>query len=478
MTEPFTVAPDRLAVECYSGHTYAQEPRAFVWHGRRYQVARIERRWRAPEGPAFCVQAQSGDFFELWYNENADRWLIHSLKQDSQEEKEIRPKMRDFVADKVKAVPPSGIRRFFDIVATMQDVISLGIGEPDFTTPPSIIQAGITSLQEGHTHYTSNSGIRELRVALAQHLERLYGVSYDPDTELLITVGVSEALYLAFAATLDHGDEVIVPQPCFVAYNPEVVFAGGIPVNVCTNVENDFQLVAAEVEAAITPRTKAILLGYPNNPTGAVMSRDRLSDIARLADKHDLLVISDEIYDRLVYGVEHTCFPTLPGMRDRTILLGGFSKAYAMTGWRIGYAAAPAAVLAAMRKVHQYTIMSAPTTAQLAALEALKTGEEAVQEMRAKYDRRRRLIVDGLNSIGLSCFEPRGAFYAFPSVSVTGLTDEQFSEQLLTEERVACVPGNAFGQCGSGFVRCSYATSYEKLEQALERMARFARRHG
>jgi len=487
MTKPFARAllcrQDKPQVECYSGHTYAQEPRAFVWQGHRYQVVRVERRWRTPEGPVFRVEAQSGDFFELWYNEHSDRWLIRNLYKDIEAHgrapiQEVQPDMRDFVADKIKTVPPSGIRRFFDIVATMKDVISLGIGEPDFTTPPSIIRAGIASLEAGHTHYTSNSGIRELRVALAEHLERLYGVSYDPDTELLITVGVSEALYLAFAATINHGDEVIVPQPCFVAYNPEVIFAGGIPINVCTNVENDFQLVAAEVEAAITPQTKAILLGYPNNPTGAVMSRDRLLAIARLADKHDLLVISDEIYDRLVYGVEHTCFPTLPGMRERTILLGGFSKAYAMTGWRIGYAAAPAAVLGAMRKVHQYTIMSAPTTAQLAALEALKTGEEAVQEMRAKYDRRRRLIVDGLNSIGLACFEPRGAFYAFPSIAATGLTDEQFSEQLLTEEKVACVPGNAFGQCGSGFVRCSYATAYEKLEQALERMARFARRHG
>jgi aminotransferase len=386
--------------------------------------------------------------------------------------------MRSFVARKVQGVPPSGIRRFFDIAATMDDVISLGIGEPDFTTPPAIIQAGLASLEAGETHYTSNSGIRQLRVALAEHLEQLYDVSYDPETELLITVGVSEALYLAFAATLDPGDEVIVPEPCFVAYNPEVIFANGVPVNVATTVENDFQLMAAEVAAAITPRTKAILLGYPNNPTGAVMTRERLLEVARLAEQHDLLVISDEIYDRLVYGIEHTCFPALPGMRERTILLGGFSKAYAMTGWRIGYAAAPAEVLGAMRKVHQYTIMSAPTTAQFAALEALRSGEEAVQEMRARYDRRRRLIVDGLNSIGLPCFEPRGAFYAFPSIAAAGMSDEEFSERLLMEERVACVPGNAFGTCGAGFVRCSYATAYEKIEQALERMNRFVRRHG
>jgi len=386
--------------------------------------------------------------------------------------------MRDFVAAKIRRVPPSGIRRFFDIAATMDDVISLGIGEPDFATPPNIVQAGIASLEKGETHYTSNSGILELRAALADHLEKLYGVRYDPETELLITVGVSEALYLAFAATVEPVDEVIVPEPCFVSYNPEVVFAGGTPVNVQTRVQNDFQLLASQVEEVITDKTKALLLGYPNNPTGAVMSRERLLEVAQVAEKHDLLVISDEIYDRLVYGVEHTCFASLPGMRQRTILLGGFSKAYAMTGWRIGYAAAPAEVLAAMRKVHQYTIMSAPTTAQFAALEALKNSEEAVQEMRARYDRRRRLIVDGLNSIGLACFEPKGAFYAFPSIEITGMSDEEFSERLIVEEKVACVPGSAFGQSGAGHVRCSYATAYEQIEQALERLARFAQRHG
>jgi aminotransferase len=386
--------------------------------------------------------------------------------------------MREFVAKKIQTVPPSGIRRFFDIAATMDDVISLGIGEPDFATPPAIVQAGITSLNAGETHYTSNSGISELRVALAEHLEKLYGVRYDPETELLITVGVSEALYLALAATVEHGDEVIVAEPCFVSYNPEVIFAGGLPVNVDTRAENDFQLLGSQVEAVITDKTKSILLGYPNNPTGAVMSHQRLTEIAHLADKHDLLVISDEIYGRLVYGTEHTCFASLPGMQERTILLGGFSKAYAMTGWRIGYAAAPAEMLGAMRKVHQYTIMSAPTIAQYAALEALKHGEEAVQAMRARYDRRRRLIVDGLNDIGLTCFEPKGAFYAFPSIVATGMTDEEFSERLIMEEKVACVPGSAFGTCGAGHVRCSYATAYDQIEQALERMARFARRHG
>jgi aminotransferase len=386
--------------------------------------------------------------------------------------------MRNFVARQVQAVPPSGIRKFFDIAATMDDVISLGIGEPDFDTPENIVRAGIESLTSGETHYTSNSGIRELRFALADHLEQLYGVRYDPETELLITVGVSEALHLALAATVEPGDQVIVPEPCFVSYNPEVIFAGGTPVNVQTSVENDFQLLAAQVEKAITEKTKTLLLAYPNNPTGAVMTRERLQDIAHLAERHDLLVISDEIYDRLVYGMEHTCFASLPGMWPRTVLLGGFSKSYAMTGWRIGYAAAPAGILAAMRKVHQYTIMSAPTTAQYAALEALRHGEGAVQEMRARYDRRRRLIVDGLNSMGLTCFEPRGAFYAFPSIAITGMNDEEFSERLLMEEKVACVPGSAFGSCGAGHVRCSYATAYDQIEQALERMARFARRHG
>jgi len=386
--------------------------------------------------------------------------------------------MQNLIAKKVQAVPPSGLRRFFDIAGSMDDVISLGIGEPDFSTPPGILRAGIASLEAGETHYTSNLGMRELREALAEHLERLYGVRYDPETELLITVGVSEALYLALVATVDPGDEVIVPEPCFVAYNAEVMLAGGEPAGVPTYAAHDFQLLAADLEKAITPKTKALLLGYPSNPTGAVMSRERLLQVARLADEHNLLVISDELYDRLVYGVEHTCFASLPGMRSRTILLGGFSKTYAMTGWRLGYAAAPAELLDAMHKIHQYTIMSAPTPSQYAALHALKQGEEAVQAARAEYDRRRRLIVGGLNGMGLTCFEPRGAFFAFPSVGVTGLSDQEFCERLLREERVACVPGSAFGPSGVGYVRCSYATKYQQIEQALERIARFARRHG
>ena len=385
--------------------------------------------------------------------------------------------MRDFVAQRVAGVAPSGIRRFFDIAATMDDVISLGIGEPDFITPEPILSAGIKSLERGETHYTSNSGILELRQALADHLNRLYAVPYDPETQLLITVGVSEALYLALTAILNPGDEVIVPTPCFVSYQPEVVFAGGTPVALRTSVENNFQVTADEVLERITPKTKALLIGYPNNPTGAVMTRERLSDLAKLAEEHDLLVISDEIYDRLVYDHQHVCFASLEGMKDRTITLGGFSKDYAMTGWRIGYAAAPEPILAAMRKVHQYTIMSAPTTSQVAAIEAPLNGDEYVEQMVAEYDRRRRLIVDGLNSLGLKTFEPRGAFYAFPNISASGMDDETFAEKLLQEEKVAVVPGNAFDADGL-FVRCSYATAYEKIEQALERMNRFMQRHG
>jgi len=386
--------------------------------------------------------------------------------------------MRHFVSQRVDSVPPSGIRRFFDIAATMKDVISLGIGEPDFVTPERILNAGIESLKRGETAYTSNSGILELRQALAQHYTNLYKVSYDPETEILVTVGVSEALYLALTAILDPGDEVIVPQPCFVAYMPEVTFAGGTPVPIATHVEHDFQVTAAEIEAAITPKTKALLIGYPNNPTGAVASRERLIEISQLAEKYDLFVISDEIYDRLVYNFQHVCFAALPNMRERTLTLGGFSKDYAMTGWRIGYAAGPAEVLAAMRKVHQYTIMSAPTTAQVAGIEALTTGEEYVQSMVAEYDRRRKLIVGGLNTLGLDCFEPRGAFYAFPSILKSGLDENEFAELLLQEEQVAVVPGSAFGESGRGFVRMAYATAYEKIEEALNRLERFMHRHG
>ena len=386
--------------------------------------------------------------------------------------------MRNYVSQRVQSVPPSGIRRFFDIAATMKNVISLGIGEPDFVTPAPILQAGMASLQRGETAYTSNSGTYELRAALAAHLKALYGLDYDVEHELLITVGVSEALYLALTAVLDPGDEVIVPEPCFVAYTPEVVFAGGVPVTIPTRVEDNFQATSETIERYVTPRTKALLIGYPNNPTGAVMTRAELLEIAAVAKAHDLLVISDEIYDRLVYGIEHVCVASLPGMRERTITLGGFSKNYAMTGWRLGYASGPAELVGAMRKVHQYTIMSAPTTAQAAGLEALARGEEHVQAMVSEYDRRRRLLVGGLNTLGLDCFEPRGAFYAFPSVARSGMDDNTFAEALLQEDEVAVVPGSAFGPSGQGFVRMCYATAYEKIEEALNRMERFMRRHG
>lgn len=386
--------------------------------------------------------------------------------------------MNDFVAKRVRAVPPSGIRRFFDIAATMDDVISLGIGEPDFVTPKPILQAGVRSLERGETQYTSNSGILELRQALSRHLNSRYGVSYDPERELIVTVGVSEALYLTLTAVLDPGDEVIIPKPCFVSYEAEVIFAGGVPVPIMTRLENEFQVTAADVEQRITERTKAILIGYPNNPTGAVLSRERAQALADVASQHDVLVISDEIYDRLVYGDhEHVCFASLDGARSRTVTLGGFSKDYAMTGWRIGYAAAPKEILAAMRKVHQYTIMSAPTTGQVAAITALEEGDEHVERMVEEYDQRRRLIVDGLNQLGLTTFEPLGAFYAFPSIAATGMDDETFAERLLKEERVAVVPGNAFGAEGN-FVRCSYATSYEDIEEALRRLRSFTQRHG
>jgi aminotransferase len=385
--------------------------------------------------------------------------------------------MRDsYISKRVAGLKPSGIRKFFDIAATMKDVISLGIGEPDFTTPPPILEAGIKSLQRGETHYTSNPGILELRKALSAHLELHYGVSYDPVDEIIITVGGSEALYLAATALLDEGDEMIIPTPCFVSYQAQAVLAGGVAVEIPCKMENNFDIDPKEIEAAITPRTRAILLGFPNNPTGAVASRENLLAVARLAVEHDLIVISDEIYDRLVYGVRHVCFAALPGMKERTIFLGGFSKDYAMTGWRIGFAAGPANIMGGLLRIHQFAVMCAPTMSQVAAFAALQQGEEYVQEMVVEYDRRRKLIVKGLNEIGLPTFEPKGAFYAFPKISVTGLDDEQFSTRLLNEEHVAAVPGNSFGKGGEGFIRCSYATAYEKIEVALERMRRFVNR--
>jgi aminotransferase len=383
------------------------------------------------------------------------------------------------LSKRVAGLKPSGIRKFFDIAATMKDVISLGIGEPDFTTPKPILEAGLKSLQNGETHYTSNHGKLELRRAIADNLHRLYGVKYDPVNEIIATVGVSEALYLAMTAILDPGDEVIIPTPCFVSYQPEVIMAGGVPVEIPSKLENNFQLDPGEIRAAITPRTKAIFIGYPSNPTGAVAERDVLMEVAKMAEEHDLLVMSDEIYDRLVYGFQHVCFPSLgESIQRRTILLGGFSKDYAMTGWRIGYAAGPKDVIKGLVRIHQYTIMSAPTTAQDAAIEALRIGEPFVKEMVAEYNRRRKLLVNGLNRLGLKTFEPRGAFYAFPNISASGMDDETFCQKLLEEEHVAVVPGNSFGPGGENFARACYATSYEQLEEALQRMEKFMSRYG
>jgi len=386
-------------------------------------------------------------------------------------------KKRDIISRQVRDISPSGIRRFFDILASLEGVISLGVGEPDFVTPWHIREAGIYSLEKGYTSYTSNYGLLELREEIARYLKARHGLDYDPQRELLITVGVSEGLDLAMRAILDPVDEVIVHEPSYVSYMPCTMLAGGVPVPVPTTIENDFKVKAEDIEKRITPKTRVILLGYPNNPTGAVMDRSGLQKVARVAQRHDLIVISDEVYERLVYGVKHTCFASLPGMKECTILLGGFSKAYAMTGWRIGYAAAREEIIEAMVKIHQYTMLCAPTMGQMAAIEALREGEPQVAEMVAEYDQRRRVMVQGFNSIGLTCFEPKGAFYTFPSIKSTGLSSEEFAERLLLEERVAVVPGVTFGECGEEYIRCCYATSLAEIEEALERMSRFAKRH-
>jgi aminotransferase len=386
-------------------------------------------------------------------------------------------KKRTVISKRVRDISPSGIRKFFDILASLEGVISLGVGEPDFVTPWHIREAGIYSLEKGHTSYTSNYGMIELREEIARYLNSRYGLVYNPQNEILITVGVSEGLDLAMRAILDPGDEVIGHEPIYVSYKPCTTLAGGKFIPIPTTVENAFKVNADDIEKRVTSRTKALMLGYPSNPTGAVMDRAGLMEIAEVAQRHDLIVVSDEVYERLVYGVEHTCFASLPGMQERTIHLGGFSKAYAMTGWRLGFAAAREEIIEAMMKIHQYTMLCAPTMAQMAALEALREGDVQVEEMVAEYDRRRRVIVDGFNHMGLTCFEPRGAFYAFPSVKSTGLSSEDFAERLLREEKVAVVPGDAFGESGEGYVRCCYATSMEEIEEALERMGRFVKKH-
>ncbi|MAF86070.1 MAG: aromatic amino acid aminotransferase [Dehalococcoidales bacterium] len=388
-------------------------------------------------------------------------------------------KYRSPIALKISQIAPSGIRKFFELLqaTATERSISLGIGEPDFVTPWHIREAAIRSLEKGPTGYTSNLGMPELRQELSRYLKDNFNLEYDPASELLITVGVSEALDLAIRTIIDPGDEVIMPDPCFISYKPCVILAGGIPVLVPTNQENNFELNAADIEARITNRTKAILIGYPANPTGAVLSKDKLTQIAELARRHQLLVISDEIYAKLVYGVKHTCLATLPRMKENTILLNGFSKAFAMTGWRIGYAAATKEIITAMNKVHQSTLMCAPRLSQVAAIEALKTGEADTTEMVKDYNQRRMVIVKGFNDIGLSCFESRGSFFTFPSIKSTDMNSEEFAEKLLFEEQVAVVPGTAFGECGEGYIRCCYATSLANIEEALSRMKRFVDKH-
>ncbi len=392
-------------------------------------------------------------------------------------EKGTPKKKRALTSKVVNRIAPSGIRKYFDMLATMDDVITLGVGEPDFATPRHISEAAIKSVEMGNTMYTSNSGMPELRAELGRYFDEEVGLKYDPVSEILITVGVSEGLDLTMRAILNPGDEVIVPEPCYVSYPACVTLAGGTPIMVPTYQKNDFEVSGGDIEAMVTPRTRAILIGYPSNPTGAVLSRKQLSEIAAVATRHDLLVVSDEIYAKLVYGEEHTYFAALPGMRERTIFLGGFSKYYAMTGWRVAYAAAPHQIIAAMTKIHQYTMLCAPIMSQVAAIEALKHGADSAAEMLAEYNRRRLVIVKGFNDIGMSCFNPRGAFYAFPSIKRTGLTSEVFAEKVLLEEKVACVPGTAFGQGGEGYLRCCYATSMANIEEAMERLGRFMSRH-
>ncbi len=381
------------------------------------------------------------------------------------------------VARGLASVPPSGIRKFFDLLSTIDDVISLGVGEPDYVTPEPIRQAAIDSIAGGETHYTSNYGLPQLREALSAHLEALYGVSYDPATEIIVTSGSSEAFDIALRSLLDSGDEVLCPDPSYVAYQPAVTMAGGDFRPVPTDAAHEFRLLAGAVTERVTERTKALLFGFPANPTGATMDRTSLEAIAGVAATHDLAVVSDELYARLTYEGKHTCFAALEGMRERTVLIGGFSKTYAMTGWRVGWLAAPEPLAEAAMKVHQYVMMAAPTAAQYAALAALESGESFLHEMLAEYDRRRRLMLDGLQAVGLPAFRPRGAFYAFPDIRGTGMDSATFSERLLAEERVAVVPGSAFGGCGEGYVRACYASSYEQIERALERIGRFVQRN-
>lgn len=378
-----------------------------------------------------------------------------------------------FVADHLKKVPPSGIRRFFDIVCEADDVISLGVGEPDYITPWHIRESCIHSIEQGETSYTSNYGLLELREQISELFSKKYNVEYNPESEVLVTTGVSEALDIAIRAIVNPGDEVIVVQPSYVAYVPSIIFAGGVPVTVSTKMSNNFKITPEELENVITENTKAVVLNYPNNPTGATMDKADLEAIADVVVDNDLMVISDEVYDCLTYEGEHTCFSSLEGMRNRTILLNGFSKSYAMTGFRIAYALGDSEIINSMMLIHQYTMLCAPIVAQLGAMEALRNGNDELDKMIREYDRRRNLIVDGLNRIGLECFEPKGAFYAFPSIQSTGMTSSEFAENLLDDQKVVTIPGDVFGEAGQGFLRCSYAASKDEIQEALERIETF-----
>ena len=378
----------------------------------------------------------------------------------------------------VDSLPPSGIRKFFDVVSMMEDAISLGVGEPDFVTPWAIREAGIYSLESGQTYYTANSGLMELREEICNYMKRKYDVTYDAKTQVLVSVGGSEAIDAMIRSVVCPGDEVLIPEPCFVCYKPLTVMAGGVPVTIETKEEDNFRLTPEQLKEKITDKTKLLILPFPNNPTGGVMSKSDLEAIAEVLKGTDILVLSDEIYAELLYSDEpHTPFSKIDGMYDRTVVVNGFSKAFAMTGWRLGYAMGPERIIKLMTKVHQYGIMSSPTTSQYAAIEALRSCDEDVERMREEYNYRRRVIVDGFRNMGLSCFEPYGAFYVFPCIKRTGMTSEEFCNKLLEEEKVAVVPGNAFGESGEGFIRCSYAYSIENIEEALKRIARFVEKY-
>ena len=384
--------------------------------------------------------------------------------------------MRDPLSNTIKDIKPSGIRKFFDIVSEMKDAISLGVGEPDFDTPWHIREEGIFSLERGKTFYTSNTGLKELRVEISKYLERKIGVTYDPLSEVIVTVGGSEAIDLAFRAMLDPGDEVLVPQPSYVSYVPCVELTHGVPVTINLKEENQFRLTKEELLESITDKTKMLVLPFPNNPTGAIMEKKDLEDIAKICVEKDIYVLSDEIYSELTYGTDHVSIASFPGMRDRTIVINGFSKGFAMTGWRLGYAAGPKVIMEQMLKIHQYAIMCAPTMSQYAAVDALQHGEKDVQVMRESYNQRRRFLMNAFKEMGLECFEPFGAFYVFPNIKKYGLTSEEFATRLLKEEKVAVVPGTAFGDCGEGFLRISYAYSLDNLKLALDRVKNFIER--